>query len=72
MQIWTAGKEFQCLFQNLVCFANKISSQILLPSGSMGHHKYVLQLLISKKITRNSTTTKAWEKITTNLESLEF
>jgi hypothetical protein len=71
MQIWTAGKEFQCLFQNLVCFAGKISSQILLPSGSMGH-KYVLQHLFSKKITRNSTTTKAWEKITTNLESLEF
>ncbi len=36
--------------------------------------RYVLQLLFSEicKIAKNSTTTKAREKITTDLESLEF
>jgi hypothetical protein len=41
--------------------------------GSLGL-RYALQLLLSEnpKIANNSTTTKAIEKISTDLESLEF
>jgi hypothetical protein len=50
----------------------EISCQ-LLPAGGSMVTKYVWQLSFSEKSqAKNSTTTKAREKISTNLESLEF
>jgi hypothetical protein len=50
----------------------QISCQFLMPGGSMGPI-YVLQLFVVKndKIANKSSATKAREKITTNLESID-
>jgi hypothetical protein len=51
----------------------EIRSQFLLPGGNMVP-RYVLQSYLVKnhKIAKNSTTNKAREKISKDLESLEF
>jgi hypothetical protein len=56
-----------------LCKGGEISCQFQAPGGSMGP-RYVLQLYFVKnhQIVNNSTTTKAREKISTDLQSLEL